>query len=174
MGNEPLKMLYEIADIERLSLDFIVLIRHKAIDADTKQGGELSEILLGNNHFRIAKHDLCRILRQRVDMLELCQRHLPSAPAQLVHRGPQMPVGGAEAHDEQVGILLVAFHLKVRHRDEGDLFGPQMVHLVVILRLSGDGTRLAVLLQSTEDMLITFLSGDSPVAHFRFRIAMIR
>ena len=85
-----------------------------------------------------------------------------------------MAVGRAKAHDEQVGVVLVALYLQVWHLDVSDFLEAQVIHLVMVLGFSGDSTGLAVLFQSTEDMCVALLSGDGPVAHLVFRVALIR
>ena len=43
----------------------------------------------------------------------------------------------------------------------------------MVFGLCGYGTRLAVLLQSTEDVGISLLSGDCPIAHLRLGVALV-
>ena len=85
-----------------------------------------------------------------------------------------MAVGGAEADDEQVGIVIVALDLKVWYGDERHFLRTQVVHHVMVVWLSGDGACLAVLLQSAENVLVALLSRDGPVASLALRVAQIR
>ena len=48
MVYQLLEMPHEFADVERLSLDLVVLVRHETVDAYAQQGRELSEVLLGH------------------------------------------------------------------------------------------------------------------------------
>ena len=76
----------------------------------------------------------------------------------------QMTVGGAEAHDEQLGIVCIADHLQVGHLDVGNLLLAQTRHQVVVLRVGRDGTRLRVLLQTAQDMREALAARHCPVA----------
>src|SRR3712207_291364 len=67
---------YQFADVERLSLHLIVLIGGELVDTYAEQGGELSEILLGHDHFLVAQQHVGRVLGQWVYIFKLCQCHL--------------------------------------------------------------------------------------------------
>ena len=75
-----------------------------------------------------------------------------------------MSVGRTEAYNEQVGISNVANDLKVGNLDVGYLLLAQASHQVVVLGVGRDGSRVGVLLQSTQDMGESLATRNSPVA----------
>ena len=151
----------------------VVLIGCEIVQSDAQQSRELTEILLRHYHLLVAGEYLRSVLRQRIDATKLRQCYLISLSTQLLHSRIQMAVGTAEAHDEQFRVVLVALHLKVGHRNELHLVVAQPVHAVVVLRLRAYRARLAVFLQSAEDVRIALLSRHRPIAHVRLRVAMI-
>ena len=62
---------HQFAYYERLSLDFIKLIRSEIIYLHAEITGKLSQILFGNYHFLIFLQYLSRIFRQWVDIREV-------------------------------------------------------------------------------------------------------
>ena len=99
--------------------------------------------------------------------------HLVALLAHLLHGCVEMSVGSSEAHDEQVGIVLVALHLHIGHLYVLHLLGTQVVHEVMVLRLRAYGSGVAVLLQTAKDMCVALLSRHSPVAHLCLGVALI-
>src|SRR3712207_521846 len=83
---------YQFADVERLSLHLIVLIGGELVDTYAEQGGELSEILLGHDHFLVAQQHVGRVLGQWVYIFKLCQCHLVTFLPKLFH-GRERRVG---------------------------------------------------------------------------------
>src|SRR5574344_2788530 len=84
-----------------------------------------------------------------------------------------MSEGTTESYDEQLGIVLVAQHLYIGYWNIGNLLCPQLTHDIVVFRLGRDSACLSVLLQTTEDMCISFLSRHCPIAHLSFGIALV-
>ena len=78
-----------------------------------------------------------------------------------------------ETNYQEFGIVLVSQHLYVGHGDVGNLLCPQLAHDIVVFRLCGDSSCLAVLLQSSEDMCISLLSRHCPIAHLCLRVALV-
>ena len=84
---------------------------------------------------------------------------------QFVHGRVQVAIGTSEAHDEQVGIVLVAQHLKVGHLDVVHLLLAQARHQVVVLGVGADGTGLVVLFEAAQDVGEALAAGHGPIAH---------
>ena len=145
------------------------MFRYEVVDLHAEIGSKLSHVLFCHHHLLVAFHDGCCIGRKWIEVFEVGLCHLVTLLAQFVHSGVQMTIGGTKTYDEQVGIIDIAFHLKVGHFDVGNLLLTQASHQVVVFRIGRDGTRIAVLLQSTEDMCEPFASRHSPVAAAVFR-----
>ena len=133
----------------------------------------MSSVLFGHYHLGVLAEHLGGVGRQGVDVLEVSERYLLTGSAHLVHRGMQMSVCTAEAHDEQFGILLVALYHEVGYGDGVYLLLAQTSHQVVVLGVGRDGTCLVVLLQASEDMLESLATRYSPVAHAVLLLALV-
>ena len=156
-----------------MPLHLIILIRYEAIDLHAEVSGKLSEVLLGNYHFGILLQYLGCVLGQRIEVCEVSQRYLLATLVHLLHGRIEVSVRSAETDNQQVGIVGTAFYLHIGHRDALNLLGTEAAHQVVVVGSCRDGARLAVLLQSTEDVGVALLSGDSPVAYTCLGIALV-
>lgn len=84
-----------------------------------------------------------------------------------------MSVRTAETDDKQICVVGTALYLNVGHRNLSDLLGTQVTHQVMVLRVGGDDTRITVFFQTTQDVRVAFLTGDSPIADTGFGIAAV-
>ena len=157
-----------------MTLHLVELVGREVIHFHAEPASKLTHVLFGHNHLLVLAQHGCGVLRQRVDVLEVGEGHLLALGTEFVHCSVEVSVGAAKANDEEVGIVLVAQHFEVGHLNLVDFLLTQMSHQVVVLGVGGNGTRLVVLLQATEDVLEAFASGHCPVAHTCFGIAEIR
>ena len=92
----------------------------------------------------------------------------------LFHGRIQVAVCTAETDNQQIGIVCTALHFYIRYGDFGNLLGTKVAHQVMVFGIGGDGTGIAVFLQTAEDVHIALLSGDGPIADTCFGIAFVR
>ena len=60
----------QVCYTKRLSLNFVVLIRGEAINVGAEPCGKLTEVLFCHNHLLVLLKHLCRVLWQRVDVMQ--------------------------------------------------------------------------------------------------------
>ena len=101
--NNLCECIDEFFDDEGLTLDLIELVGNKVVDLHAEVGGELTHVLFGHHHLIIFSKHVGRVLRQRVQVLEVRLGHLVALGTQFVHRRVQMAVGRAEAQGRAPG-----------------------------------------------------------------------
>ena len=104
----------------------------------------------------------------------MCQRHLVSLLPEHLHGRIEMAEGASETDNQQFGVVGIAHNLNVWHGYLVDFQRTLAAHLVVVLRVSGYRSSVAVFLQTAQDVLKAFLSGYRPIACARLRVTAVR
>ena len=154
------EFLFKFCDREGQSLALVVLFVGELLEVLAQIGRELSFVQLADDDPAELREDVAHPLRQRVDVLEVCECNLLSMFAHEVHSQTEMSVGTAPAYNQQVCVF-IAQHFKF-----GDVVCnlvhfclTQVNHLVVVFGFGRDGSGFITLFKPTDTVHETFCPG---------------